>query len=85
MTWNHRVIRRTYEGTDYQEIRYEIHEVFYNDDGSIYAYTEESIEPSGETLKELKQDLKWMKKALEKPVLEYGKITKDELEGMVNV
>ncbi len=80
MTWNHRVIRREYKSETYEETLYGIYEVFYNSDGSIFAYTENPANPEAETPKDLKEILEWMLKSLDKPVLDYGKITKDELE-----
>lgn len=67
MTWNHRVIHRKRNNED----TYCIHEVFYDEDGSI-SWTEEPVTPFGETLKELKQDIKWFLKACDNPVLEYS-------------
>ncbi len=34
---------------------YGVHEIFYNDDGSIYAYTEDAMDVTGETVEELKE------------------------------
>ena len=76
MTWNHRVIKLTYD----EETLYGIYEVFYNKDGTVMAYTENPVVAEDESLEDLEQTLKWMRKALRKPVLEYGKITKEELD-----
>ena len=46
--WNNRIIKHKKNGT----IWYGVHEVFYNKDGSIYAYTEDSITIIGETEEE---------------------------------
>ncbi len=80
MTWNYRVIKRKYIGTGYEETLHGIYEVFYNPDESIFAYTENPIEPEAESLEDLTEILIWMLKALAAPVLEYGKITKKELD-----
>lgn len=72
MTWNYRIIKKKTEGFD--EVYYEMHEVYYNDDGSIYALTENPIAPYGATIKELKQSLSYMQAAFEKKVLIDGKI-----------
>lgn len=68
--WNHRVIKKVTEiGTFYG-----IHEVFYNDDGSIYSYTENPVDVFGENIAELQQTLEWMLKCLDKPVLVDGEV-----------
>lgn len=73
MSWNHRVVRhknpRPYDEDD--KYYYRIHEVYYREDGSIWAMTKESVEPHGLTVEELEEDLRWMLKALRKPVLDY--------------
>lgn len=66
--WNHRVMKRTLgDGSEY----YGIHEVFYNDDGSIYAFTKNSMDVFGESVEDLRQTLEWMLKCLEHPILDY--------------
>lgn len=62
MTWNYRVFREAEGG-------YVIREVYYEDDGSIFACTQDAVNPFGETLEELAQDLKYLKQALKLPVL----------------
>ena len=46
--WNNRIIKHEKNGA----IWYGVHEVFYNKDGSIYAYTEDAITIIGETEEE---------------------------------
>ena len=71
MTWNHRVIKEILkDGSEWFSIR----EVYYNDDGSIYAYTQEPIDIAGESLDELREYLQWCLSCLEAPVLEDGKV-----------
>lgn len=54
MSWNHRVMRTTQpDGT----FAFAIHEVYYDDDGAILAWTETPPTPCGATLKELQDDL----------------------------
>jgi hypothetical protein len=65
MSWNYRVI--------FQDDCYSIHEVYYDDAGNIEGWTERAIGISGETMKELKGDLKYYSSALRKPVLVYNK------------
>ncbi len=64
--WNHRVLRETLPNGEYY---YSIHEVFYNDDGSIYAYTKDPIDVGGESIKDIRQTLNWIRKCLKNPVL----------------
>ena len=71
------------EGTknEYHEDLYGIHEAYYDENGKVFAITEESTGPSGNTLEELKQSLEWMEKSLEHPILDYDKIPE---EGAIN-
>ncbi|MBI5652611.1 MAG: hypothetical protein HZC40_19530 [Chloroflexi bacterium] len=62
MTWNYRVFRDAKDA-------YVIREVYYEEDGSIFACTQDAVEPFGETVEELAQDLKYFKQALKLPVL----------------
>ena len=66
MTWNYRVVRRIVGG----EVTFGIHEVYYDGDRPKTT-TECPIDPYGETLEELKDDLDRMREALDKPVLNY--------------
>ena len=68
--WNHRVVKSLENGQDWYTIR----EVFYNHDGSIFAYTEEPVDVSGETIEELRQSLGWMIECLALPVLIDGEV-----------
>jgi hypothetical protein len=82
MTWNYRILHRYLRSEiSPDEIEhYGIHEVYYDDDdGSICSYTEEPIPLCADSLEELKDDLLYITQAFDKPVLEYGKITPDEL------
>ena len=69
--WNHRVVKKYYD-EDYTE--YGIREVFYNEDGSIYAYTDNPIETRGESLESLRQFLERCLKALDQPILVDGEV-----------
>lgn len=51
---------------------YEIHEVYYHKAGEPNSYGERISPVCGESLEEIKQGLKAMKKALKKPVLWKG-------------
>jgi len=72
MTWNHRVLTREYKGFNEAEVLFEIHEVFYNDDGIPEMCTEDAVSVVGDNLAELKQTLRWMRKALRQPILNYA-------------
>jgi hypothetical protein len=72
--WNHRVVKRTFEGG---EVIYAIHEAYYDDNKKVWAITEEGVDAHGETMEELKQSLEWMQKALEAPILDYDKIPEE--------
>lgn len=63
MTWNYRVMTMNNGAT------YTIHEVYYDEEGKPRSYTVDPIDPCGESLKDLKTELSWMRKALSKPIL----------------
>lgn len=65
MTWNHRVIKHEKDG----EVWYTLHEVFYDDDGSIKGWTQDAIAPLSETRDGLYWVLDKMREAVAKPVL----------------
>jgi uncharacterized OB-fold protein len=65
--WNHRVIYKKDTETGFES--FEIHEVYYSKKGKIKSWTVSPIAPFGETKKVLKQELKYFKKALKKPIL----------------
>jgi hypothetical protein len=65
--WNHRVIHRYDEKHDVHT--YRIHEVYYDDDGSIEGWTEKAMAPVGETPAQLREDIRHLMKAFQKPIL----------------
>ncbi len=66
--WNHRIMRHKDEdGTEW----YGVHEVFYDDDGKIFAWTEEKLSPFGETSGELQDELNNMLGACDSPILAF--------------
>jgi hypothetical protein len=69
--WNHRVVQETLTNGD---LFYSVREVFYNDDGSINAYTEEPADVSGESIDGIREYLGWCLKALDQPILVDGKV-----------
>lgn len=68
MTWNYRVIRRHHAETD--SVTYYVHEVYYGEDGSIEKWTEEPVEPLGESPEELREDIRYFLRAFRLPILE---------------
>jgi len=67
MTWNYRIIK--------VDNFYSIHEVYYNEDGSVDYWAEDSAGAFSESEKGVKRVLKMMKKATKKPVLQVGEGT----------
>ncbi len=61
MSWNYRVVERN--GF------FNIHEVYYDENGVPWSCTAEPSFPQGETLEELQEDTAWYQNALTKPVL----------------
>jgi hypothetical protein len=62
MGWDYRVFREEDGG-------YVVREVYYDDDGSITACTQDAVEPMGESIEELTRDIDYFKQALRLPVL----------------
>lgn len=83
--WNYRVVRTLHPAWENTvEEQYAIHEVYYNDNGSIWGMTEQAMSPTGTNVEELRVDLEYMQKALDLPVLNNEEIEfrtyKDESE-----
>lgn len=69
VTWNYRVVKRAdIEG----EETYGIHEVYYNDDGSIQGITAQPVGISSESEQGLKEVIGMMQEAFAKKVLAIG-------------
>ncbi len=66
MSWNYRVIE--HDGM------FTIHEVCYNGKGNITSISQDPMGPSGDTLEELKGDMKYFLQALDMPVLKKEEI-----------
>lgn len=66
--WNHRVIRKRYPDSD--TISYQVHEVYYADNGSIEQWTEDPVQPFGETAEELREEIRFFLQAFRRPILE---------------
>jgi len=61
MSWNYRII--------FSNDTYAIHEVYYKNN-NIISWSENSISPMGDSIKELSEDIKNMKKAFDLPILQ---------------
>lgn len=69
MSWNYRVIRHRQASIAASGDAYTIHEVFYDKRGKIDGWSD-AMHPLGETISELRSDMRYMSKALKLPVLE---------------
>ena len=79
MSWNYRVIRKTYILPDDTEREsYAIHEVYYDNLSNAKAVSANALAPLGRTIDELKADLEMYMLALDKPVLDYDEFEGDE-------
>jgi len=78
MAWNYRIMRHNAGSAANDEAHYFVHEVYYQDDGSVLRWTEDGVGCSGETVAELSKDIAWYLTALVKPVLDYA--TGEEVE-----
>jgi len=67
-SWNYRVIRKPTPDTD--SVVYQIHEVYYREDGTIEGWTAEPVTPLGESVEELREDIRYFLHAFRRPVLE---------------
>ena len=76
--WNNRVIKHEKDGATW----YSVHEVFYNEDGSIYAYTDNAITIIGETEEEaVEQAEQILRDIKDTPVLVASEIEFKDYEG----
>jgi len=67
-SWNYRVIRKPTPDTD--SVVHQIHEVYYREDGAIEGWTAEPVTPLGESVEELREDIRYFLQAFRRPVLE---------------
>ena len=69
--WNYRVVKSQREREDGPATctEYTIREVYYNDDETIYAMSQEGMSAYGETLEEVKENATTMLEAFKAPVL----------------
>lgn len=68
MSWNYRVMKRKISESEFE---FGIYEVYYDDNGRVKGYTENSMTPVVHTAEGLKYELEIMMKAFDKEVLEY--------------
>jgi hypothetical protein len=68
MSWNHRVLAHEFK----DEIYFQVHEVYYDDEGKPHAHTANAVSIGAESLKDIKWTLNRMKEALKKPILWAG-------------
>jgi len=71
--WNYRVFRHVHKDTILKEnyVWYAIHECYYDNEGTLDCWTENPVDPYGDTLEELKNCYEMMAKAFTKPILNY--------------
>tara|TARA_R110002074_G_scaffold308931_1_gene479681 strand:- start:72 stop:281 length:210 start_codon:yes stop_codon:yes gene_type:complete len=67
MGWNHRVMKHK----DGEDDFFQIHEVYYTEDGEVDGYTLNGASAGGNTLDELRSELQRMLDSLDKEVLTY--------------
>ena len=65
--WDHRIMKRTFPN----EVLYQIHEVFYDDEDNVDGWTENPVTVSGIDMEDLKKGYKLIGTAFEKPVLDW--------------
>ena len=82
ITWNYRVCREqaVYLSEDDESLEYEytIREVYYDEEGDIWAYSEKTESPFGNNENEFIKDFERYREALNKPVIDLDK--KEEVE-----
>lgn len=69
MSWDYRILRTDHPSG---EITFGIHEVYYDSEGKPNACSVDPMDPHGETVEELREDINAMLKAFDKPVLDYS-------------
>ena len=71
MTWAYRVMRKRWQRGRKWGYTYGIHEYYGTIGGKGAGWTCDPMEPSGDTLAELKSDYEYMAEAFKHPVLDY--------------
>lgn len=65
--WDYRVLRKEHETGD---VTFHIHEVHYGEDGAIELWSVDPVEPMGESVSELREDIRYFLRAFRRPVLQ---------------
>lgn len=79
MSWNHRVVKRTWKNEGREDDHmYGVHEAYYDENGKVFMITDNPTAPSGDNMEDLKENLEHMVKALEHPILDYDNIPEDD-------
>lgn len=74
MSWNYRVVKRSFEHQLESEFYYEVVEMYYDEKGNPHSSSEShNLLESVEGISELKEILKRIEEGLKKPVLEWEK------------
>jgi len=68
MNWNYRIMK--HKNSD-SEFEYGVYEVYYNENGEVKGYTENSMTPTVDSPEGLKKELEIMLKAFDQEILEY--------------
>lgn len=76
MTWDYRVIKRDKD----KNPSFAIHEVFYDEAGEIMTWTAEPVGVEGDSLKEVKDQLEYMRKDIKTPVLRLSELEAKSLK-----
>jgi hypothetical protein len=75
MTWNYRVIE--HDTPEPADGTFGIHEVYYDDQGRVKAWTEKAVGVAAETVVALGEELEIMAEALKKPVLKESELLRE--------
>lgn len=68
--WNYRVLYREHAVPGSESVTlYDVHEVYYDDDGNPRAWSSDPISAHGESMEDVAADLRLMALALNKPAL----------------
>ena len=88
--WNYRVVRKRNTWIDPEDKKervgysYAVHEAYYDKNGHVGAVTQESVEPFGENMEELRHAWVMMAEAFGQPILDHDNIPEhgyDDQEG----
>ncbi|MCU0352036.1 MAG: hypothetical protein MUF43_14600 [Flavobacterium sp.] len=66
--WNYRIMKKE---NDKGQFNFGIYEIFYDDNGKVNSYSENSLTPVCDSEEDLKEEMKIMMEAFEKETLTY--------------